>query len=93
MGKQWKQRQTLFWGAPKSLQIPGLGRPSGEMKGYPLQYSGLEIHGVAKSWTGLSDFHFPINFIQNFVLLFFDLINALQNNVKNGSALFFLLLT
>ena len=21
MGKQWKQCQTLFWGAPKSLQI------------------------------------------------------------------------
>ena len=21
MGKQWKQYQTLFWGAPKSLQM------------------------------------------------------------------------
>ena len=35
----------------------------GEGKGYPLQYSGLEnsvdciVHGVAKSRTGLSDFH------------------------------------
>ena len=44
--------------------IPGLGRSSGEEKGYPLQYSGLEnsidckVHGVAKSWTQLSDFHF-----------------------------------
>ena len=44
--------------------IPGLGRSPGEGKGYPLQYSGLEnymnciIHGVAKSWTRLSDFHF-----------------------------------
>ena len=34
----------------------------GEGKGYPLQYSGLEnsadsiVNGVAKSWTGLSDF-------------------------------------
>ena len=43
--------------------IPGLGSP-GECNGYPLQYSGLEnsmdsiVHGVAKSWTGLSDFHF-----------------------------------
>ena len=42
--------------------IPGLGR-SPEEKGYPLQYSGLEnsmgyiVHGVSKSWTGLSDFH------------------------------------
>ena len=37
--------------------IPGLGRSSGEGKGYPLQYSGLEnsmdyvVHGVAKSQT------------------------------------------
>ena len=44
--------------------IPGLGRSSGEMNGYPFQYSGLEnpmgsiVHGVEKSWTGLSDFHF-----------------------------------
>ena len=44
--------------------IPGLGRSPGEGKDYPLQYSGLEnsmdciVHGVAKSWTGLSDFHF-----------------------------------
>ena len=43
--------------------IPGLGRSPGEGKGYPLQYSGLEnsmdkVHGVAKSWTRLSDFHF-----------------------------------
>ena len=44
--------------------IPGLGRSSGEGKGYPFQYSGLKIamdcivHGVAKSWTQLSDFHF-----------------------------------
>ena len=43
---------------------PGLGRSPGEGKGYPLQYSGLEnsmgctVHGVAKSWTRLSDFHF-----------------------------------
>ena len=44
--------------------IPGLGRFPGGGKGYPLQYSGLEnsmncvVHGVAKSWTRLSDFHF-----------------------------------
>ena len=43
--------------------IPGLGGSLGEGKGYPLQYSGLEnsmdcmVHGVAKSWTQLSDFH------------------------------------
>ena len=44
--------------------ILGLGRSPGEGKGYPLQYSGLEnsmnciAHGVAKSRTQLSDFHF-----------------------------------
>ena len=45
--------------------IPGLGRSPGEGKGYPLQYSGLEnsmdniVHGVTKSWTRVSNFHFP----------------------------------
>ena len=49
--------------------IPGLGRSPGEGKGYPLQYSGLEnsmdyiVHGVAKSRTQLSNFHFHFVFI------------------------------
>ena len=44
--------------------IPGLGRSPREGKSYPLQYSGLEnslgcrVHGVAKSQTWLSNFHF-----------------------------------
>ena len=44
--------------------IPGLGRYTGEGKGYPLQYSGLEnsmdyiVHGVSNSQTRLRDFHF-----------------------------------
>ena len=44
--------------------IPGLGRSPGEGKSYLLQYSGLEnsmdciVHGVAKTRTQLSDFHF-----------------------------------
>ena len=44
--------------------IPWLGRSPKEGKGYPLQYSSLEksvayiVHGVAKSWTRLSAFHF-----------------------------------
>ena len=48
--------------------IPGLGRSPGEGKGYALQYSGLEnsmdciVHGVTKSWTQLSDFHFQLHF-------------------------------
>ena len=47
--------------------IPGSGRSSGEGNGTPLQYSCLEnpmdrgawwatVHGVAKSWTQLSEF-------------------------------------
>ena len=44
--------------------IPGLGRSPREGNSYPLLYSGLEnsidcvVHGVAKSQTQLSDFHF-----------------------------------
>ena len=44
--------------------IPELRRFPEEGKGYPLQYSGLEnsidciAHGVAKSRTRLSNFHF-----------------------------------
>ena len=49
-------------------QIQSLGRPPGEENGNPLQYSCLEnstdkgtwqagVHGVAKSWTQLSDSH------------------------------------
>ena len=47
--------------------IPGLGRSPGEGNGNPLQYACLEnpmdrgawqatVHGVAKSWTRLSNF-------------------------------------
>ena len=51
--------------------IPVLGKSPGEGNGFPLQYSGLEnsmdrvwqtiVHGVAKSWARLSDFHFTSN--------------------------------
>ena len=43
--------------------VSGLGRFPGDGNSYSLQYSGLEnsmdyvIHGVAKSWTWLSNFH------------------------------------
>ena len=56
--------------------IPGLGRSPGEGKGYPLSYSGLEnsmdciVHGVAKSRTRLSDFHFQL-VSTNLILLFY----------------------
>ena len=51
-------------------KIPGL-------KGYPHQYSGLEnsmdtiAHGVAKSWTQLSDFHFHRHIQYTYVLSHF----------------------
>ena len=44
--------------------IPRLERSSGEGKGYPLQYSGMEnsmnctVHGVTKNRTQLNDFNF-----------------------------------
>ena len=60
--------------------IPGLGKSPGEGKGYPFQYSGLEnsmdciVHGVAKTRTQLSGFHFtkvryPACFIYNYISL------------------------
>ena len=62
--------------------VPGLGRSLGEGDGYPLQYSGLEnstdrgvwqatVHGVEKSRTQLSNFHFqwiPQNIIAGCVV-------------------------
>ena len=47
--------------------VPELGRSPGEGKGYPLQYSGLEdsmgciVHGITKSQTQLSNFHFVLS--------------------------------
>ena len=52
------------WSAGDLGWISGLGRSPGEGKGYPFQYSGLEnstdciVHGVTKSRTRLSNFHF-----------------------------------
>ena len=54
--------------------IPGWGRSPGEGNGNPLQYSCLEnpmdegawwatVHGVAKSWTRLSDFTFTLLYV------------------------------
>ena len=53
---------------------PWVGTSPGEWKGYLLQYSGLGnsmdfvVHGVAKSQTWLSDFHF---IIANYQVTFF----------------------
>ena len=83
--------------------IPGLGRSPGEEKGYPFQCSVLEnsmdcrVHGVSKSQTWLSNFHFLhfcrlslFNFILpswlNFIVFPFNFIShyivkTIQDNV------------
>ena len=66
--------------------IPGLGKAPGGGNGYPLQYSGLEnpmdrdawraaVHGVTKSQTRLSDFHFH-RFLRFYS--FFKILSVLQ---------------
>ena len=61
--------------------IPGSGRYYGEGNGNPLQYSCLEnsmdgeawwatVHGVAKSWTRLSDFTFFPLVVQLYTTLY-----------------------
>ena len=58
------KESTCNAGDPSS--IPGSGRSPGEGIGYSLQHFGLEnstdriVHGVAKSWTQLSEFHFTL---------------------------------
>ena len=62
--------------------IPGLGRSPGEGKGYPLQYSCLEnsmdciVHGISKSWTWLSDFHFTSLY---FITQTWSMINSVSS--------------
>ena len=63
--KEFKQRDlgSIPWRS-KEDPLETKGRSPGEGNGYPLQYSGPEnsmdciVHGVAKSRTPLSDFHF-----------------------------------
>ena len=74
----WDGKDSAY-SAGDAGSIPGSGRSPGEGIGNPLQYSCLEnpmdggawwatIHGVAKSWTQLSDFtalHFIVYKIKN----------------------------
>ena len=68
--------------------IPGFGRSPGEGKGYPLQYPGLEnpmdyiVHGVTKSRTGLSDFHFYFRIIYLDFLLLSRIVEIMSSAVK-----------
>ena len=59
--------------------IPGLAKFPEEGNGYPLQYSGLEnsmdciVHGVAKSRTQLSNFHFHTYIMSTYLLEMYSL--------------------
>ena len=61
--------------------VPGLGGSPGDGKGFPLQYSGLEnstdytVHGVAKSRTWLSDFHYFAWGLLSFLNLWVDVFH------------------
>ena len=65
--------------------IPGLGRSPREVKGCLLQYSGLEnsmvyiVHGVSKSRTRLSNFHFWLLMKTWFSLVFPNWLNIINN--------------
>ena len=69
MKKKKKKESACNAGEPG--WSPGSGRSAAEEIGYPLQYSGLEnsmdciVHGVARSQTRLSDFHFLWYYIHN----------------------------
>jgi len=65
--------------------IPGLGRSPGEGNGNPLQFSSLEnsidrgawwatVHGVAESWTQLSDYTFQKQFNTGYLLLYLIIV-------------------
>ena len=61
--------------------IPGLGRSTGEGKGYPFQYSGLEnsmdciVHGIAKSQTRPNNFHRLYQITKSLMLFFSNLLS------------------
>ena len=81
--------------------IPGLGRSPGEGKGYPLLFSGLEnsmdciVHGVAKSQTELSIFHFHLlyksllSLIRSHLFVFVFISIALDTDLRKHSYSFF----
>ena len=64
--------------------VPGFERSPGEGKGYLLQCSGLEnsmdyiVHGVTKSQTGLSDFHFSFGHFQKGEEKMLTILNTVQ---------------
>ena len=83
------------WNAEDLASIPGSGRSPGE-NGDPLQYSCLEnptdrgawwatVHGVTKSWTGLSDSHF-LSLKVSLLFVFSILLITMEPGRAGGSA-------
>ena len=73
--------------------LPGLGRSPGGGNGTPLQYSCLEnpmdagawwatVHGVAKSWTRLSDFTFTLHESKGSLLKYFTTNSLIASVLK-----------
>ena len=96
------KESACYAGDPGS--IPRLGKIPGEGIGYPFQYSGLEnsmdrgawqatVHGVAKTQTRLSDFHFTsLHDLTKSSYCYYDFfvprvktINILDNIIKTFS--------
>ena len=88
---QLVKNPSAMWGDLGS--IPGLGRTSGEGKGYPLQYSGLEnsmdyiVHEVIKSWTRLSDFHFTSLHYHEYPRILLEFFSSSQFYPERGSVM------
>ena len=79
----WLRQWSVCLWCRRPGSIPGWGRSPGEGNGNPLQYSRLEnpidggawwtaVHGVTKSWTWLSDWHFHFYFLGRATLSFCD---------------------
>ena len=82
----------------------GLGKHSGERKGFSLQYSALEnsvdciVHAVTKTGTGLSDFHLAyfrtqfttsMRLVQNLILNSNNVTALSPNNIQAPNTLIF----
>ena len=69
--------------------IPRLGRSPGEGNSCPPQYSGLEnsmdciVHGVAKSQTQMSNFHFHFSFKIYMGVCFFFQVHKIKNELTD----------
>ena len=68
LSEQWASLVRIRLQSRRPGFDPWVGRSPGEGKGYQLQYSGLEnsmdyTHGVTKSQTQLSNFHFTFTLL------------------------------